>query len=85
MGKTILETQNLSRNGFFPGKHHPVPAVGTGSEDNDNMVLLTLNFYAVRALEGLEAAGEDIRKGMWDGEKEEPVAVRATADDLVEI
>jgi len=27
MGKTLLETQNLSRIGFFPGKHHPVPAV----------------------------------------------------------
>jgi len=44
------------------------------------MVLLTLNFFAVRALEGLEAAGEeqgilkDIRKGTQDGEKEEPVA-----------
>jgi len=41
----------------------------TGSEDNNNMVLLTLNFFAVQALEGLEAAGEeqgipkDIRKG----------------------
>jgi len=31
----------------------------TGSEDNDNMVLLTPNFFAVRALEGLEAAGEE--------------------------
>ena len=44
------------------------------------MVLLTLNFFAVRALEGLEAAGEergilkDIRKGTRDGGKEEPVA-----------
>ena len=44
------------------------------------MVLLTLNFFAVQALEGLEAAGEeqgilkDIRKGTQDGEKEEPVA-----------
>jgi len=27
MGKSLLETQNLSRNGFFPGKHHPEPAV----------------------------------------------------------
>jgi len=27
MGKTLWETQNLSINGFFPGKHHPVPAV----------------------------------------------------------
>jgi len=52
----------------------------TGSEDNDNMVLLTPNFFMVRALEGLEAAGEeqgilkDIWKGTHDGEKEEPVA-----------
>ena len=44
------------------------------------MVLLTLNFFMVQALEGLEAAGEeqvilkDIRKGMRNGEKEEPVA-----------
>jgi len=43
------------------------------------MVLLTPNFFAVRALEGLEAAGEeqkilkDIQKGTQDGEKEEPV------------
>jgi len=58
---------------------------GTGSEDNDNMVLLTPNFFAVQALEGLEAAGEergilkDIRQGTRDGEKEEPVA-RATRE-----
>ena len=32
---------------------------GTGSEDNDNMVLLTPNFFAVQALEGLEAAGDE--------------------------
>jgi len=44
------------------------------------MVLLTPNFFAVQALEGLEAAGEergilkDFRKGIRDGEKEEPVA-----------
>jgi len=53
---------------------------GTGSEDNDNMVLLTPSFFTVRELEGLEAAEEergileDIRKGTQDGEKEEPVA-----------
>jgi len=47
------------------------------------MVLLTPNFFAVRALEGLEAAGEeqgilkDIWKGTRDGEKEEPVAKAA--------
>jgi len=61
--------------------HHPRKSMGktdalscwsnhrTGSEDNDNMVLLTLNFFVVQALEGLEAAGEergilkDIQKG----------------------
>jgi len=32
---------------------------GTGSEDNDNMVLLTPNFFAVRALKGLAAAGDE--------------------------
>jgi len=31
----------------------------TGLEDNDNMVLLTPEFFAVRALEGLEAAGRN--------------------------
>jgi len=58
---------------------------GTGSEDIDNMVLLTLKFFVVRALEGLEAAGEergilkDIWQGTRDGEKEEPV-VRAVRE-----
>ena len=53
---------------------------GTGSEDNNNMVLLTPNFFAIQALEGLEAAGEeqgilkDMQKGTQDGEKEEPEA-----------
>jgi len=69
-GKSIRKTDALSCHSDH----------GTGSEDNDNMVLLTLNFFMVRALEGLEAAGEergilkDIRKGTRDGEKEEPVA-----------
>ena len=27
MGKTLYKSQNMSRNGFFWGKHHPVPAV----------------------------------------------------------
>ena len=72
-GKSMGKTDALSRRSDH----------GTGSEDNDNMVLLTLNFFAVRALEGLEAVGEergilkDIRKGMQDGEKEEPVAKAA--------
>ena len=65
---------------------------GTGLEDNNNMVLLTPNFFTVQALEGLEAAGEergilkDIRKGTQDGEKEEPVAKsvrgRSTSSDV---
>jgi len=51
--------------------HHPGKSMGktdtlscqydhrTGSEDNDNMVLLTPNFFTVQALEGLEVAGEE--------------------------
>ena len=31
---------------------------GTGLEDNDNMVPLTLNFFTVQALEGLETGEE---------------------------
>jgi len=27
VGKTLWKSQNLSQNGFFWGKHHPVPAV----------------------------------------------------------
>jgi hypothetical protein len=53
---------------------------GTGSSDNSDMILLTPNFFAVRALEGVEMIGEErdilkvIRKGVRDGEKEEAVA-----------
>jgi len=73
-------SQLLARFNFIM-HHHPGKSMGkmdtlsrrsdhgTGSKDNDNMVLLTPNFFAVRALEGLEAAVEergilkDIRKG----------------------
>jgi len=48
-GKSMGKTDALSRR----SDHR------TGSEDNDNMVLLTPNFFAVRALESLEAAGEE--------------------------
>jgi len=48
-GKSMGKTEALSR-----WSDH-----GTGSEDNDNMVLLTPNFFTVQALEGLEAAGEE--------------------------
>ena len=43
---------------------------------NDNIVLLTLNLFAIWALQGLQIAGEekdilqDIQKGTRDGEKE---------------
>jgi len=69
-GKSMGKTDALS--------HHSDH--GTGSEDNDNIVLLTPNFFTVQALEGSEAAGEergilkDIQKGTHNGEKEEPVA-----------
>ena len=51
----------------------------SGSKDNDNMVLLTPDFFAIWALEGLEAWGEekDILKEIWcktqSGSKEEAV------------
>ena len=32
---------------------------GSGSDDNRNITLLTPNFFAVRATEGLEVAGEE--------------------------
>ena len=52
----------------------------TGSDDNSNITLLTPGFFAVHALEGLEAVGEerdimrDIWKGTRDGEHEESIA-----------
>ena len=51
----------------------------SGAKDNDNMVLLTPNFFAIRALKGLEMLGEekDILKEIWceteSGSKEEVV------------
>ena len=54
---------------------------GVGSDDNSNSItLLSPSFFAVRALEGLEAVGEeqvimkDICKGTRDGEPEEAIA-----------
>ena len=32
---------------------------GTGTEDNQNLTLLTPNLFAVQALEGLEVSGEE--------------------------
>ena len=53
---------------------------GTGSNDNSNVTLLTPNFFAVWALEGLRVIGEerdilqDVRRGTRDGEKEEAIS-----------
>jgi transposase InsO family protein len=52
----------------------------TGSSNNSDMILLTPNLFAVRALEGVEMIGEErdilkvIRKGVRNREKEEAVA-----------
>lgn len=56
---------------------------GTGSGDNDNMVLLKPELFAVRALEGIALEGEereilrDIRKGNREGRQEDSVSVAA--------
>ena len=69
-GKSMGKSDALSRRADH----------GTGSGDNSNITLLTPGFFAVRALEGLEAVGEerdilkDIRRGTRDGEHEEAIA-----------
>src|SRR5882672_10474908 len=56
---------------------------GTGSTDNENIVLLPPDLFAIRALEGVLLAGEeqellhDIRRGNREGEQEEAVAKAA--------
>ena len=51
----------------------------SGAEDNDNLMLLPPEMFAVRALEGLTAVGEerdllrDLRKAFRDGDKEESI------------
>jgi len=53
---------------------------GNGASDNENVVLLRLEFLAVRVLEEVELTGmeqkilSDIRKGNWNGDQEEPIA-----------
>ena len=55
----------------------------TGSDDNDNMVLLQPELFAVRALEGITLEGEereilcDIRKGNHEGHQEDSIATAA--------
>ena len=68
-GKTMGKSDALSQRSDH----------GSGAKDNDNMVLLTPNFLAVRALEGLQVTGEErdipreIRREMETGSKEEVV------------
>ena len=42
---------------------------GSGSGDNENMILLTPDHFAIHALQGLEVIGEeqDILKDIWKG------------------
>jgi len=54
-----------------------------GASNNENMVLLQLEFLAVRALEGVELTGveqkilSDIHKGNWNRNQEEPIVKAA--------
>jgi len=56
---------------------------GNRASDNENVVLLRLEFLAVRVLEGVELTGVeqkilfDIRKGNQNGDQEEPIAKAA--------
>jgi len=56
---------------------------GNGASDNENIVLLRLEFLAVHALKGVELTGieqkilSDIRKGNRNRDQEEPVAKAA--------
>ena len=53
------------------------------ASNNENVVLLWLEFLAVGALEGVELTGveqkilSNIRKGNWNGDQEEPIAKAA--------
>ena len=54
-----------------------------GASDNENIVLLRLEFFAVHALEEVKLTGmeqkilSDIRKGNRNGDQEEPIAKAA--------
>jgi len=56
---------------------------GNGASDHENVVLLQLEFLAVRALEGVELTGmeqkilSDICKGNWNRDQEEPITKAA--------
>jgi transposase InsO family protein len=69
-GKSMGKSDALSRRSDH----------GSGTHDNENIVLLTPDLFAIRALEGLELIGEEkeilreIRRETESGEKEEAVA-----------
>jgi len=56
---------------------------GNRASDNENVVLLRLEFLAVCALEGVKLTGveqkilSDICRGNWNGDQEEPIAKAA--------
>ena len=58
---------------------------GSGSDDNRDITLLTPNFFAVRALEGVQVEGQErellklIRRETRDGELEDAVSKAAKA------
>jgi len=65
-----------------------------GASDNENIVLLRLEFLVVRALEGVELTGveqkilSNIRKENRNGDQEEPIAkaareLRSSANEAV--
>ena len=69
-GKSMGKSDALSRRADH----------GDGSNDNQDLTLLTPNFFAIRATEGLEVVGEErqllklIRKGVAEAELEDTVS-----------
>ena len=62
-GKTMGKSDALSRHADH----------GSGAEDNRDITLLTPNFFAVRALEGLEMEGQEQELLKSSGRKHEMV------------
>ena len=60
MGKTDMLSQRLDHT--------------SGAGDNDNLILLSLELFAVRALEGLMVIGEEwvLQKAFRDGIRSSP-------------
>jgi len=56
---------------------------GNGASDNENIVLLQLEFLAMRTLKGMELTGveqkilSNICKGNWNRDQEKPIAKAA--------